>query len=150
LFRRRFDPERAARMETLFEANERYYDITEADRAAVELTARPRGVPASSFDSDQRELLLGLLGCYTGRVPEELVEREAARYAGPLLDEVHFAWAGPVEPGAACYYRLQGPRLLVEYDNAPRQANHAHSVWRDPESDFGADVLGAHLAAHHA
>jgi hypothetical protein len=30
-----------------------------------------------------------------------------------------------------------------------RHANHAHAVWRDPESDFGYDVLGAHLAAHH-
>jgi len=151
IFRGRFtDSERQARMDDSFEANERYYGITEADNAAVELTVEPRGVPASSLNSGQRELLLALLACYTGRVPEELVEREAARYAGPLLDQVHFAWAGSIEPDGACYYRLQGPRLLVEYDNAPRRANHAHSVWRDPESDFGADVLAAHLAAHHA
>jgi hypothetical protein len=39
--------------------------------------------------------------------------------------------------------------LLIEYDNTQRQANHAHSVWRDPEADFGYDVLGAHLAAAH-
>ena len=31
-----------------------------------------------------------------------------------------------------------------------RHANHAHSVWRDPEADFGYDVLGAHLAEHHS
>jgi len=23
-------------------------------------------------------------------------------------------------------------------------------VWRDPEADFGYDVLGAHLAEHHS
>jgi hypothetical protein len=31
-----------------------------------------------------------VLGCYTGRAPEELAEREAARSAGPALDAVHF------------------------------------------------------------
>ncbi|MDQ3479869.1 MAG: DUF3500 domain-containing protein, partial [Actinomycetota bacterium] len=33
------------------------------------------------------------------------------------LDAVHFAWAGPTEPGAPHYDRLQGPRLLVEWEN---------------------------------
>ena len=61
---------------------------------------------------------------------------------------MHLAWAGPTGLGEPHYYRLQGPRLLIEYDNTQRQANHAHSVWRDPEADFGYDVLGAHLAAH--
>ena len=158
LFRGRFaDPELARQMDAAHKAGEHYYAITEADHQAVELTAKPLGVPASALDVDQRAMLLALLACYTGRAPEELIEREAARYAGPLLDEVHFAWAGPLEPGSGesgsggpCYYRLQGPRLLVEYDNTQRLANHAHSVWRDPEGDFGADVLAVHRAAHHS
>ena len=44
-------------------------------------------------------------------------------------------------PGEPHYYRLQGPRLLIEWDNTQSNANHAHSVWRDPTSDFGLDVL---------
>ena len=151
LFAGRFaDPENDRRMAEAHRLNAEFWGVTEADNAAVELTAAPRGVPASALNPDQRELLLALLDCYTGRVPEELVAREAARYAGPLLDEVHFAWAGSGEPGDATYYRLQGPRLLAEYDNTQRKANHAHSVWRDPEGDFGADVLAAHRLAHHA
>jgi hypothetical protein len=63
---------------------------------------------------------------------------------------VHVAWAGSTVPGEPHYYRLQGPRLLVEWDNTQRNVNHAHAVWRDPESDFGRDVLAAHRAAHHA
>jgi hypothetical protein len=66
-----------------------------------------------------------------------------------VLDAVHLAWAGPTGPGQPHYYRLQGPRLLIEYDNTQRHANHAHSVWRDPAADFGYDALGAHLTAHH-
>jgi uncharacterized protein DUF3500 len=151
LFRSRFaDPEDDQVMLRVHEHGVRHYGITEADERAHTLTESPEGLPAAALNADQRSLLLSLLHCYTGRVPEQLAEREAARYAGPLLDQVHFAWAGSLEPGAACYYRLRGPRLLIEYDNAQRLANHAHSVWRDPDGDFGADVLAEHLAAHHS
>jgi hypothetical protein len=152
VFRDRFadHPEIARGLNAAFQSTQEHYGITSADHEAVELTAEPRGVPASALGAEQRELLLAVLDCYTGRVPEELIAREAARFAGPLLDGVHFAWAGGLAPGDACYYRLQGPRLLIEYDNVQRLANHAHSVWRDPEGDFGADVLAAHRTAHHA
>jgi hypothetical protein len=54
--------------------------------------------------------------------------------------------AGSTAPGEPHHYRLNGPRLLVEWDNTQRNVNHAHAVWRDPESDFGRDVLAAHRA----
>jgi hypothetical protein len=106
------------------------------------LTSRPKGVPGSALDASQRELLSVLLATYQGRVPDGL--------AAPVgLDEVHVAWAGPLEPGQPHYYRLQAPRLLAEWDNTARGANHAHSVWRDPEADFGVDVLAEHRRQHH-
>ena len=121
---------------------------TVRDHTAVEYTASPKGVPAAELDTGQREMLRALLGTYLGRVPAEVsplhrYDDEAA------LDAVHIAWAGPTEPGAPHYYRVQGPRLLIEWDNTQRGANHAHSVWRDPSADFGLDVLAAHRAAHH-
>ena len=94
------------------------------------------------LDADQRGLLHALLQTYVGRVPDGL--------AAPVgLDDVHLAWAGSTEPGRPHYYRLQAPRLLVEWDNTQRDANHAHSVWRDPQGDFGLDVLARHRAAYH-
>lgn len=116
-----------------------------ADHAAIALSTTPKGVPGGALDSGQRELLRGLLGTYLGRVPEGLVRMPG----DDALDAVHLAWAGSTEPGEPHYYRLQGPRLLVEYDNTQRAVNHAHSVWRDPEGDFGLDVLAAHLGRHH-
>jgi Protein of unknown function (DUF3500) len=118
-----------------------------ADHEAVAYSAAPKGVPGSKLDSGQRDLLRALLGTYFGRVPESV--SPMAAYDDAALSAVSLAWAGPLEPGAPHYYRLQGPRLLIEWDNTQRDANHAHSVWRNPEADFGLDVLTRHKARHH-
>ncbi len=119
----------------------------ESDHAALEYTQAPKGIAGEELDNSQRELLRALLGTYLDRVPDEV--SPMAAYDAGALDAVHFAWAGPTEFGAPHYYRLQGPRLLIEWDNTQRGANHAHSVWRDPSSDFGLDVLAAHRSRHH-
>ena len=122
------------------------YETT--DHGLLALTGAPKGLAARELGDSQRRQLRRLLAAYLGRVPDGLsplrdYDDDAA------LDAVHLAWAGPTAPGQPLYYRLQGPGLLIEYDNVQRRANHAHSVWRDPESDFGYDVLEAHRAAHH-
>lgn len=122
------------------------YDAGDHERVA--LTCVPKGLPARDLDTGQRELLRALLAAYLGRVPDGL-SPQADYEDDATLDAVHLAWAGPTAPGQPHYYRLQGPRLLIEYDNTQRQANHAHSVWRDPAADFGYDALEAHLTAHH-
>jgi hypothetical protein len=65
------------------------------------------------------------------------------------IEQVHFAWAGPIDPRRPHYYRLHGPTLLIEYDNTQNSANHIHSVWHDPRNDFGADALRAHYERGH-
>jgi hypothetical protein len=119
-----------------------------ADRQAVALTPTPKGVPGAEFDAAQREMLRALLGTYLGRVPDGV--SPLPRYDDPAaLDAVHLAWAGATTAGEPHYYRLQGPRLLIEWTNIHRGVNHAHAAWRDPETDFGGDVLAAHHATHH-
>jgi hypothetical protein len=129
-------------------ANEDATGYDAGDHQQLALSAQPRGLAARELDDGQRRQLRRLLACYLGRVPDPL--SPLSDYDDErTLDGVHLAWAGPVAPGQPVYYRLQGPGLLIEYDNVQRGANHAHSVWRDPESDFGLDVLAAHRAAHH-
>ncbi len=74
-----------------------------------------------------------------------------ARIEAAGLDRLHFAWAGPMERGQGHYYRIHGPTVLIEYDNVQGGANHVHAVWRDPENDFGDDLLRRHYeeAEHH-
>ena len=118
-------------------------------REAVRFSSAPKGLPASWLSSSQQSVLRRLLGTFVERVPRSLADAEAEKYAGNRLDAVHFAWAGSTEPGRPHYFRLQAPGLLAEWDNTQRDANHVHSVWRDPENDFGADVLTRHLAQFH-
>ncbi|MFG1922908.1 DUF3500 domain-containing protein [Cryptosporangium sp. NPDC048952] len=116
----------------------------------LSLTAFPKGLPAAALTASQQDQLRAVLGVFLDRIPADLADREGAKFAGDRLHDVHFAWAGGVERGEPHYYRLQGPRLLAEYDNTQRDANHVHTVWRDPEGDFGDDVLRRHRAAHHS
>ncbi|MEU8403697.1 DUF3500 domain-containing protein [Nonomuraea sp. NPDC048892] len=122
--------------------------LPDADRQALALIPSPKGVPGAELDATQREVLRALLGTYLDRVPDGV--SPLPRYDEPAaLDAVYLAWAGSTTAGEPHYYRLQGPRLLVEWTNVQRGGNHAHAVWRDPETDFGGDVLAAHHAAHH-
>jgi hypothetical protein len=142
------DPAEQDKLQALSDAIDEAAGYEDRHHSAVEYTTVPKGVPAAELDGDQRALLRALLGTFVGRVPAAVAPLD--RYADDAaLDAVHFAWAGPTQPGAPHYYRLQGPRLLAEWDNTQRGANHAHSVWRDPGADFGLDVLAAHRAAHH-
>ena len=116
-------------------------DILQRNRPRVEL-GPPDGLPALEMLPQQRALLEGLVRHYLGRLPEELARAEAELVTGEAGDGLQFAWAGGPEPGQPHYYRIQGPRLLIEYDNVQNGVNHVHSVWRDPEGDFGQSSTG--------
>ncbi len=127
-------------------ADEAPADIISATRATAPGRLDPPGVPRGRLRPTGRALLDRLVALYLDRLPPELAAREADRLDG---GELHFAWAGPVEPGRRHYYRVQGEDLLIEYDNTTDDGNHAHTVLRRPAGDFGADVLAAHHAAAH-
>ncbi|HLZ71390.1 MAG TPA: DUF3500 domain-containing protein [Dehalococcoidia bacterium] len=122
--------------------------VTAEQIEAFRYSKTAKGLPAARMNAAQKQLLAALLHQYTDRMPEEIAARERERVSG-VLDQVSFAWAGGAERRQPHYYRLQGPRLLVEYDNTQDGANHIHSVWRDPEGDFGADLLAQHYAVSH-
>jgi Protein of unknown function (DUF3500) len=141
IWRGRFEGATGELLETLQQQLEEGLGIRAEHLEAVRFTLAPKGIAARELNAAQRELLGGIVAAYVGRLPDELAEAEMARHP---LDDLSFAWAGGAERGVPHYYRVQGPRLLIEYDNAQRAGNHAHSVWRDPDGDFGLDFLGEH------
>ena len=130
-------------------SNQQRLGLTDEHMEALRYDAVPRGLPASAMDAEGRERLEGLIRLYVDRLPEQLAAIEWAKLERAGIDGIHFAWAGGDQHRQPHYYRLQGPSLLVEYDNTQDGANHIHSVWRDPGNDFGADLLRRHYAAAH-
>ena len=137
-------------LEEVQQAAERSSGLRPEHLVAVRFTEAPKGIAAANLGPDQRQLLRALLDVYVHRIPDELADAEMEKYRGDdALDQLSFAWAGGIEPGQPHYYRVQGRRLLAEYDNTQRGVNHVHTVWRDLESDFGGDALTQHYAHHH-
>jgi hypothetical protein len=150
IWRGRFTGKVGEMVEAIQRSAEQQGGVTPEHSAAVTFTSTPRGISAADLRPDQRQMLRALLDVYVHRIPDELADAESAKYrADADLDALAFAWAGGLEPGQPHYYRVQGRRLLAEYDNTQRGVNHVHTVWRDLESDFGGDVLGQHYAVHH-
>ncbi len=104
----------------------------------------PAGIPASQLNAQQLQLLKNLLDEYASSMAPDLAARRLERLQGAGFEKIHFAWAGSAERFQPHYYRVQGPTLLIEYDNTQNSANHIHSVWRDFEGDFGRDLLREH------
>jgi hypothetical protein len=121
----------------------------DAHLAALRYDPTPSGLAAGQMTAAQRQVFSGLLRQYVDRLPDELAQLHAERVTGPAFDAMHFAWAGGAERGDPHYYRIQGPRLLIEYDDTQNDANHIHAVWRDPEGDFGYDLLAEHYRHAH-
>lgn len=107
------------------------------------------GIPASALKEDQQAHLRGLVEVYLGNLQPELAAMKRALILEENFDRLHFAWAGSQERGEAHYYRLHGPRVVIEYDNIQNNANHIHTVFRDPENDFAEDLLRMHYEQDH-
>lgn len=106
-----------------------------------------KGIGFKKLDSAQRAALLKLLYVYVDAQASPEAKR---RWSRVDKDSLVFAWMGGTKPGEPHYYRIQGSKFLVEFDNTQNSANHVHSVWRDFDGDFGADVLAEHYQVGHA
>lgn len=116
--------------------------ITGQERAAQKLPAE--GVPFSALDKESQAEFLALV-----RLIAASQKGEFLKVSAEDLSAASLAWAGEFEKGAAHYFRIQTPKFLIEYANTQNNANHAHLVWRDFDSDFGRDVLREHLLHDH-
>jgi hypothetical protein len=125
-----------------------HYVISEHDRQMLKwIRSEARGLPAAAMTSDQQRLFESVIAGYVERLPEDVATKHLARLSASGLDAFTFAWAGQPTRGKPHYFRVQGPRFLVEFENAqvggglPGEGNHIHTVWRDPDNDFGDDDL---------
>jgi hypothetical protein len=111
---------------------------------------KPQGITQAKLTPEQSAMLVKLIKEYLFRCRPDVAAEDWAKIekAGP--DKLYFAWAGGLERGQPHYYRVQGGNFVLEYDNTQNEANHVHSLWRDFDHDFAADLLGEHYKTTHA
>lgn len=109
----------------------------------------PVGLGFDKLDAPRQTLLKQLVEEFVNRTRPDLAKGDLEKISKAGWDKITFAWAGGTERGDGHYYRVQGPTFLIEYDNTQNGANHVHSVWRDFNGDFGADLLKRHLTEEH-
>jgi hypothetical protein len=123
-------------------------DILTAAAPRLDELPEVAGLRFARLSGSTESLAEALVRHYLDRLPAPIAEKRWARLR-PNFGDVRFAFAGEPAHRRPHYYRLTGPALFVEYDNTQNGANHVHSVLRDPEGDFGEDLLRAHLRLEH-
>ncbi len=121
--------------------------ISGNNRKALPLT--PDGIAYKQLSKDQQVLFMKLLDAYVKNYAFGSSKKLMEKITKAGIDNLHFAWAGSLQPGAGHYYRIQGPMLLIEYDNTQNNANHVHAAIRDLKDDFAEDILREHYAKEH-
>lgn len=106
-----------------------------------------QGIPAGQLNDQQQRLLWLLVEEFARNADFDAAEAQLALVQQTWAD-MHFAWQGPPPSDDARYYfRVHGPRILIEYDvQEPLTSNggHIHALTRDPVNDYGMDWLGLH------
>jgi Protein of unknown function (DUF3500) len=123
--------------------------ITGASRSAM--ISDPKGILYSELTSEQQKALMQLLSIYIHRYTRLFAMDMMHEIEEAGIKNLRFAWAGASEPGLGHphYYRIQGPTIIIEYDNTQNNANHVHTVVRDLKHDFGGDELLQHYKNQH-
>ncbi|MFO7256119.1 MAG: DUF3500 domain-containing protein [Bacteroidota bacterium] len=124
-----------------------YEMFTLGEREATPL--EPKGLSYREMTSAQQKMLLSLLDVYVRNYAFGFSNRLMKKIQDAGIENLYFAWAGSLQPGAGHYYRIQGPMLLIEFDNTQNNANHIHTAVRDLTDDFAYDILKEHYARDH-
>ena len=121
--------------------------VTSNDRRAKNLD--PKGIAYTALSEEQKKMFLQLLDVYVKNYQLGFSAKLMDKIKKAGIDNLSFAWAGSLKPGAGHYYRIQGPMLLIEYDNTQNNANHVHAAVRDLTNDFAEDILREHYEKEH-
>ena len=109
------------------------------------------GIAYNELTPSQQQFLLQLIKVYVHRSTQIFAEDRLKDIQKAGLNNLRFSWAGSTEKalGKGTYYRVQGPTIIIEYDNTQNNANHVHAVYRDLQHDFGGDELLKHYREAH-
>jgi hypothetical protein len=109
----------------------------------------PIGLTYHEMNAAQQKIFMRLLDVYVKNYQFDFSNRLMEKITKAGIENLSFAWAGGLTAGIGNYYRIQGPMLLIEYDNTQNNANHVHTAVRDLTNDFAEDILREHYLKDH-
>ncbi len=61
------------------------------------------------------------------------------------IEDTHFGWWGQQDALGAVYFRVTSPSLVLEYasQDGDGTADHAHSMYRELDNDYGSAWVGS-------
>ena len=150
LWRGNFGKHNIQTLNNIQQATEKKLKLEADHLDRLKFTFKPKGLLFKKMNKSQKILFWDLIKLYASRLPSNLAKKQLS-LAEHEIEDLAFAWAGSVKKSEPHYYRIQGRRTLIEYDNSQRDANHIHTVWRDLKCDFGGDPLKEHYRKeqHH-
>jgi hypothetical protein len=122
-------------------------DIVSGPGRAERLTTFA-GLPLAEMTGDQRTLALRLVEEYARNMRTELAEAELRRLREAGVEQLHFAWAGPLDRARPT---TTAPRPHAAHrvrQHPERRQPHPLGLAR-PKNDFGLDLLRAHYERGH-
>ena len=123
-------------------------EIITGDHRKAELL-KPEGIKFTALNESQKTIFMQLLNEFVRNYAFDFSEKLMKKITAAGINNLSFAWAGGRVAGIAQYYRIQGPMLLIEYDNTQNNANHVHTTVRDLTNDFAEDILREHYQKEH-
>ncbi len=130
----------AQRRQAVFSA-QTFGDIATRNAQQLDPLA-PVGIAFDALDAAQQALLLRIVESLAAVAEPSIAQQRLEQVRSGGLASIRFGWAGAQQRGQPHYWRIQGARFLIEWDNSG--GNHIHNVWRDFAGDWGRDVLGEH------
>ena len=94
------------------------------------------GVAVGGWDAALQERLIDLVRLWLRMMPAESATQRLAEVREDL-GRTYFTWHGETNGAHPIYYRVQGPRLIVEFSTQDQDSGHEHSIYRNPTNDYG-------------
>lgn len=101
------------------------------------------GIALSELTEAQRNAVWTVIESWVSTLNAEDAALKLAEIKA-TLGETKFLWGGSTTTGNAAYYRIQGPKVFIEFSHqVGGGANaggwtHIHAIYRDPGNDYGA------------
>jgi hypothetical protein len=112
-------------------------DVTTTPNSAQPQTTSSEGISSAMLAPEQRDTITRLVESYYENFPVPI--------RADLVDQLargehkfHFAWYGPADPAQPHAFRIQGPTLIIDFNDKQDGANHIHTFYRSLLGDFGA------------